>query len=205
MWQYRCAPTTRETTSNVFICWLFPPSLPRTPPGHRPAPWRPVARGKNNNIVRTRGVMRHEINMYNSGSPGACWVMECQECFWAVLITGTLKHPHINKLFTTQVPPRSWEEHVWVRCVSERHGGCCYCHVISSQMWATARQYLISAGCLFTKTREWKLWTPCFWHFWYIFLFSQFSFKSAPPYTTAVTDPPKLIPHEKLAFSLLIT
>lgn len=35
--------------------------------------------------------MRHEINMYNPDLPGACWVMECQECFEAVLITRTLE------------------------------------------------------------------------------------------------------------------
>lgn len=41
--------------------------------------------------------MRHENNMYNPSSPGACWVMECQECFGAVLITGILDYPLINR------------------------------------------------------------------------------------------------------------
>lgn len=42
--------------------------------------------------------MSREINMYNPSSPGACWVMECQECFGAVLITWILDYPLINRL-----------------------------------------------------------------------------------------------------------
>lgn len=49
--------------------------------------------------------MRHEINMYNPTSPGACWVMECQECFGAVLITGTLDYPLVNRPFALGNPP----------------------------------------------------------------------------------------------------
>lgn len=49
--------------------------------------------------------MRREINMCNLASPGACWVMECQECFDAVLITGTLDHPLINRLVTAKITP----------------------------------------------------------------------------------------------------
>lgn len=58
--------------------------------------------------------MRHEINMYNPASPGACWVMECQECFGAVLITGTLEYPLVNKLVTAKLP-QSPEMRVWLR------------------------------------------------------------------------------------------
>lgn len=53
--------------------------------------------------------MRREINMYNPASPGACWVMECQERFGAVLITGTLDYPLVNTLVTAKIlqpPPR---------------------------------------------------------------------------------------------------
>ena len=51
--------------------------------------------------------MRREINMYNPASPGACWVMECQERFGAVLITGTLDYPLVNRLVTAKIlqPP----------------------------------------------------------------------------------------------------
>lgn len=51
--------------------------------------------------------MSREINMYNPSSPGACWVMECQECFGAVLITWILDYPLINRPIaakTTQPP-----------------------------------------------------------------------------------------------------
>lgn len=58
--------------------------------------------------------MRHEINMYNPASPGACWVMECQECFGAVLITGTLEYPLVNKLVTAKLP-QTPEMRVWLR------------------------------------------------------------------------------------------
>lgn len=53
--------------------------------------------------------MRHEINMYNPAAPGACWVMECQECFGAVLITrgggDTLDYPLVNTPLTSLRPP----------------------------------------------------------------------------------------------------
>lgn len=53
--------------------------------------------------------MRREINMYNPASPGACWVMECQECFGAVLITGTLDYPLVNRLVTAKITqPPEW-------------------------------------------------------------------------------------------------
>lgn len=42
--------------------------------------------------------------MYNPASPGACWVMECQEYFGAVLITGTLEYPLVNRLLTAKIP-----------------------------------------------------------------------------------------------------
>lgn len=48
--------------------------------------------------------MRREINMYDPASPGACWVMECQERFGAVLITGTLEYPLVNRLVTAKIP-----------------------------------------------------------------------------------------------------
>lgn len=51
--------------------------------------------------------MRREINMYNPASPGACWVMECQECFGAVLITGTLEYLLVNRLLTAKTPQPS--------------------------------------------------------------------------------------------------
>lgn len=34
--------------------------------------------------------------MYAPAAPGACWVMECQECFAAVLITKTLEELLVN-------------------------------------------------------------------------------------------------------------
>lgn len=51
--------------------------------------------------------MRREINMYNPASPGACWVMECQERFGAVLITGTLEYLLVNRVVTAKTlqPP----------------------------------------------------------------------------------------------------
>lgn len=48
--------------------------------------------------------MRREINMYNPATPGACWVMECQERFGAVLITGTSVYPLVNRLVTAKTP-----------------------------------------------------------------------------------------------------
>lgn len=45
----------------------------------------------------TGSLMRHENNMYNPSSPGACWVMECQECSGAVLITGILDYLLTNR------------------------------------------------------------------------------------------------------------
>lgn len=40
--------------------------------------------------------MKREINMYDPASPGACWVMECQKRFAAILITETLDYAFIN-------------------------------------------------------------------------------------------------------------
>lgn len=42
--------------------------------------------------------------MYDPASPGACWVMECQECFGAILITETLENPQINRLVPAKIP-----------------------------------------------------------------------------------------------------
>lgn len=70
--------------------------------------------------------MRHEINMYNPTSPGACWVMECQECFGAVLITGTLDYPLVNRPFALGTPPRddfrviTAEKCAFVQCIHPR-------------------------------------------------------------------------------------
>ncbi len=57
--------------------------------------------------------MRREINMYNPASPGACWVMECQERFGTVLITGTLDYPLVNRLVTAKILQPS-EMCVWL-------------------------------------------------------------------------------------------
>lgn len=87
------------TSSELILMWPFVVC----PPSH----WQTYARVFMNNAESfwnheerchdKRSLMRHENNMYNPSSPGACWVMVCQECFGAVLITGILDYPLINR------------------------------------------------------------------------------------------------------------
>lgn len=82
--------------------------------------------------------MRREINMYNPASPGACWVMECQECFGAVLITGTLDYPLVNTLVTAKILQPPPEMCVWLcMCICDYflHNWSKLCVLMSVPAW----------------------------------------------------------------------